>query len=135
MVTVERITVNELRSMEAQGGLIFLDCPIGPHELASLLNQAFTHAGILRGGSEFKTVMTFRHNGADNVLFPFENVDLERVKLVAWQVMTYGDCHGLFLSDFIHYELDGANVPDVLAQRASKREKRTPPCHSRKQER
>jgi len=135
MVTVEQITVDELRGMEAQGGLVFQDCPVGPHELASLLNQAFTHAGILRDGSEFKTVMTFRHNGADNVLFPFENVDLERVKLVAWQVMTYDTCRGLFLSDFIHYELDGAKVPDILAQRASKREKRTSPCHSRKQER
>jgi len=135
MVTVEQITVDELRGMGAQGGFVFKDCPVDPHELANLLNQAFTHAGILRDGSEFKTVMTFRHNGADNVLFPFENVDLERVKLVAWQVMTYDACHGLFLSDFIHYELDGAKVPDILAQRASKREKRTSPCHSRKQER
>jgi len=135
MVTVEQITVDDLRGMGARGGLVFQGCPIEPHELASLLNQAFTHAGILRDGSEFKTVMTFRHNGADNVLFPFENVDLERIKLVAWQVMTYGACRGLFLSDFIHYELDGAELPDILAQRASKREKRTSPCHSRKQER
>jgi len=123
MVTVEQITADELRGMGAQGGLVFQDCPVEPHELASLLNQAFTHAGILRGGSKFKTVLTFRHNGTDNVLFPFQDVDLERVKLVAWQVMTYGACRGLFLSDFIHYELDGAEMPEALSQRASKAEK------------
>lgn len=129
MVTVKQITVDELRDMGAQGGLVFHNCPISPYELASLLNEAFTCAGILRDGNEFKAVMTFRHNGADNVVFPFENIDLEHVKLVAWQVMTYDTCHGLFLSDFIRYELDGAKVPDVLARRASEAEKCTSPGH------
>jgi len=92
--------------MKGQGGLVFQDCDMDPQELLDLINQVLTYGGILLDQSELKEVKSFQHDGTVDLIIPFGNAKLEPTKLIIWQVMTYHDCHDIFLSDYIYYKLD-----------------------------
>ena len=61
---------------------IIQDCDLNPYEAANLVNQTFTHGGILLERTEFQKVMVFQNDGRTNLLFPFFQVNLEMGKLV-----------------------------------------------------
>lgn len=101
-ITVTSITANDLPGIEQQygEGLVIQNCDESPLEVANLVNQTFTHGGILLGEREFQRVMVFQNEGRTNLLLPFFQVELERAKLVMWQFMTYKACHSVFLTDY-----------------------------------
>ncbi len=101
-----QITTSELRSMKGQNGLVFLNCDMAPEELLDLLNKALTHGGILLDHSKLEEIMSFPHDGVVDLIIPFGDAKLEPSKLVMWQVLTYQDCRGVFLSDYIHNRMD-----------------------------
>ena len=100
-VTITNISVNELPGIERQygDGLIIQDCDLNPYEAANVVNETFTHSGILLEGTEFQKVMVFQNDGRTNLLFPFFQVKLEMGKLVMWQFFTYKTSHSVFLRD------------------------------------
>lgn len=98
--------MDELRNMAGKGGLAFLNCDIPPRELLDLINKTLTYGGILLNQSELKEVLSFQHDGTVDLIIPFGQAELEPTKLVIWQVLTYKDCHGVFLSDYIHNRLE-----------------------------
>ena len=101
-VTITSVSVDDLPGIERQygEGLIIQDCDLNPHEAANLVNQTFTHGGILLERTEFQKVMVFQNDNRTNLLFPFFQVKLEMGKLVMWQFFTYKTCHSVFLRDY-----------------------------------
>jgi hypothetical protein len=83
-VTITSVSVDDLPGIERQygEGLIIQDCDLNPYEAANLVNQTFTHGGILLERTEFQKVMVFQNDGRTNLLFPFFQVKLEMGKLV-----------------------------------------------------
>ena len=100
-VTITNISIDELPGIERQygDGLIIQDCDLNPYEAANVVNETFTHGGILLERTEFQKVMVFQNDGRTNLLFPFFQVKLEMGKLVMWQFFTYKTCHSVFLRD------------------------------------
>ena len=60
-VTITSVSVDDLPGIERQygEGLIIQDCDLNPYEAANLVNQTFTHGGILLERTEFQKVMVF----------------------------------------------------------------------------
>ena len=83
-VTITSVSVDDLPGIERQygEGLIIQYCDLNPYEAANLVNQTFTHGGILLERTEFQKVMVFQNDGRTNLLFPFFQVKLEMGKLV-----------------------------------------------------
>ena len=106
-----QISINDLEGMRGQNGLAFLDCAVPAEELLDLINQTFAHSGILSGGKKFENVLSLQHDGAVDLLIPFHDVKVDSTKLVIWQMLTYQNCHGIFLSDYIRRTLDRIDIP------------------------
>ena len=60
-VTITSVSVDDLPGIERQygEGLIIQDCDLNPYEAANLVNQTFTHGGILLERTEFQKVMVW----------------------------------------------------------------------------
>ena len=104
--TVREITTDDLRKMEGQEGLIFQGCGGDPREWVDGINGLLTEAGILLDGSKFENVSTFQLDGLTNLLFPIENVKLDMGKLAIWCIQTHEQFGGVWLSDYVPYQLD-----------------------------
>ena len=78
-VTITNISVDELPGIERQyeDGLIIQDCDLNPYEAANVVNETFTHGGILLERRKFQKVMVFQNDGRTNLLFPFFQVKFE----------------------------------------------------------
>ena len=74
---IERITADDLRDMEHQEGLVLQGCGGEAQEWLDGINDLLTHDGILQNGSRFETVKVFQHDGLNNLLFPFENIQVD----------------------------------------------------------
>ena len=96
-----QITSNDLERLRGRNGLAFLDCDIPPLELLDLINSAFADNGILLDNSWLKEVLSFQHDGKTDLLLPFGDAKVHPTKIVMWQVLSYQDCRGVFLSDYI----------------------------------
>lgn len=74
---IERITADDLRDMEHQEGLVLQGCGGEAQEWLDGINDLLTQDGILQNGSRFETVKVFQHDGLNNLLFPFENIQVD----------------------------------------------------------
>lgn len=106
---VKRITTDDLRRLGEQEGLILQGCGGDPQEWVDGINDLFTEAGILLGGSTFKAedVSVFQNGELTNLLFPFEGVELEVGRLTMWRIQTHGQFGGTWLSDYVPNKLGG----------------------------
>ncbi len=106
---VKQITTDDLRRMGGQEGIIFQGCGGDPQEWVDGINELFTEAGILLGGSAFKAenVSLFQNGELACLLFPFEGVELDAGRLAVWRIQTHGQFGGTWLSDYVSNKLDG----------------------------
>ena len=74
---IEKITADDLRDMEHQEGLVLQGCGGEAQEWLDGINDLLTQDGILQNGSRFETVKVFQHDGLNNLLFPFENIQVD----------------------------------------------------------
>ena len=100
---IERITADDLRDMEHQEGLVLQGCGGEAQEWLDGSNDLLTQDGILQNGSRFETVKVFQHDGLNNLLFPFENIQVDMGNLAMWRFQT----HGTWLSDYVPNRLGG----------------------------
>ena len=98
---IERITADDLRDMEHQEGLVLQGCGGEAQEWLDGINDLLTQDGILQNGSRFETVKVFQHDGLNNLLFPFENIQVDMGKLAMWRLQTHGVFGGTWLSDYL----------------------------------
>lgn len=104
---IERITADDLRDMEHQEGLVLQGCGGEAQEWLDGINDLLTQDGILRNGSRFETVKVFQHDGLTNLLFPFEDIQVDMGKLAMWRLQTHGAFGGTWLSDYVPNRLGG----------------------------
>ena len=75
---IEKIPADDLRDMEQQEGLVLQGCGGEAQEWLDGINDLLTQDGILQNGSRFETVKVSQHDGPNNLLFPFENIQVDR---------------------------------------------------------
>ena len=105
--TVKQITTNDLRTMEDQEGLVLQGCGGPPQEWVDGINQELTKAGILLNGSKLENVVSFRHDGVTNLLFPFGDAELHIGKFAMWRLQTHNKYGGTWLSGYVPHPLGG----------------------------
>ena len=106
--SLDHITTDDLRRMGDQDGLILQGCGGDLQEWVDGINGLLTEAGILLDGSKFEAVSAFRHDGATNLLFHFDDaVRLDMGKLAMWRLQTHEQFGGTWLSDYVPNRLGG----------------------------
>ena len=108
---IREITINELREMCEQDGLVIQGCGGDLQEWVDGINGLLTDNGILRNGSKFSGVVSFQHGSLTNLLFPFkEDMDFNMGKLAAWRLVTHEQFGGTWLSDYIPNQIDKSEI-------------------------
>ena len=101
MESITKITVEELKQMRGQEGLIIQGCGGEAKEWLDGINDLLTKAGVLLGGSRFERCMVFEHEGLTNILFPFGEEKIAIGKLALWRIATHLTFGGIWLSDYL----------------------------------
>lgn len=104
---IQKITTDDLRTMEGQEGLVLQGCGGPLQEWVDGINGLLTEAGILLDGNKFENVSYFQHDGVTCLLFPFEDVKLDMGKFAMWRLQTHRLYGGTWLSDYVPNRLGG----------------------------
>ncbi len=98
---IKSISLHELRKMNDREGLVLQGCGGDLKEWVNGINDTLTARGILRGGSRFERVYSFKNGNLSCLLFPFEDVQLDVGKLAIWRLQTREDFGSTWLSDYV----------------------------------
>ena len=93
--------------MKDKEGLVLQGCGGDLQEWENGINDILTDQNILMNGTRFKNVMSFKKDGLTNLLFPFEDVEINIGKLAMWRLQTHGQFGGTWLSDYVDNKLGG----------------------------
>ena len=104
---MRKVSVQELRHMKDKEGLVLQGCGGDLQEWENGINDILTDQNILLNGTRFKNVMFFQKDGLTNLLFPFEDVEINIGKLSMWRLQTHGQFGGTWLSDYVDNRLGG----------------------------
>lgn len=107
-MNVQTISIDRLRRMGDQEGLILQGCGGDLQEWVDGINEILTEEGILKKGTRFEEAYTFQHDGLTCLLFPFKDgMEIEMGKLAMWRLQTHPHLGGTWLSDYVPNRLDG----------------------------
>lgn len=107
-MSVQAISIDQLRRMGDQEGLILQGCGGDLQEWVDGINEILTEEGILKKGAKFEDVYSFRNGELTCLLFPFkDDVPLDGKKLAIWRVQTHQTFGSTWLSDYVPNELGG----------------------------
>ena len=106
-MSIQTITIENLRRMEGKEGLILQGCGGPAQEWLDGINDLFQNEGLLKNGSKFTDCAVFDNAGVTCILYPFEGVELELGKLAIWRLQTYDQFFGAWLSDYVENSLGG----------------------------
>ena len=104
---VKEISIDELRRMNGKEGLILQGCGGDLQEWLDGINDLLTTEGVLLNGSKFDTIYSFQVGDHTDLLFPFDNVELNIGKLAMWRLQTHNTFAGTWRSDLGPNELGG----------------------------
>ena len=104
---MRKVSIQELRHMKDKEGLVLQGCGGDLQEWENGVNDILTDQNILLNGTRFKNVMSFQKDGLTNLLFPFEDVEINIGKLAMWRLQTHGQFGGTWLSDYVDNRLGG----------------------------
>ena len=104
---MRKVSIQELRHMKDKEGLVLQGCGGDLQEWENGVNDILTDQNILLNGTRFKNVMSFQKDGLTNLLFPFEDVEINIGKLSMWRLQTHGQFGGTWLSDYVDNRLGG----------------------------
>lgn len=104
---VKEISIDELRRMNGKEGLILQGCGGDLQEWLDGINDLLTTEGVLLNGSKFDTIYSFRVGDHTDLLFPFDNVELNIGKFAMWRLQMHNTFSGTWLSDLVPNELGG----------------------------
>ena len=104
---MRKVSIQELRHMKDKEGLVLQGCGGDLQEWENGINDILTDQNILLNGTRFKNVMSFQKDGLTNLLFPFEDVEINIGKLSMWRLQTHGQFGGTWLSDYVDNRLGG----------------------------
>ena len=69
-MSITGITIDELRRMEEQEGLVLQGCGGPLQDWLNGINSMLSQAGILKNGTKLEDIHTFQNEGATCMLFP-----------------------------------------------------------------
>ena len=99
-MSISKITIDELRRMEDQEGLVLQGCGGSLQKWLDGINDLLTEEGILQNGTRFENISTFQRDGTTCLLFPFtEDVQLDMEKFPVWRFQTRTNFGSIWLSD------------------------------------
>ena len=104
---IKSISLPELRKMNDREGLVLQGCGGDLKEWVNGINDTLMKRKILRGGSRFERVYSFKNGNLNCLLFPFEDVQLDVGKLAIWRLQTREDFGSTWLSDYVENYLGG----------------------------
>ena len=95
-MSIRKITVDQMRQMEDQEGLVLQGCGGSLQEWQDGINQLLAEEGILQGGTKLEDIYVFQNEGCTCLLFPFTpEVQLDMGKLALWRIRSseqFGGC-------------------------------------------
>lgn len=103
---VIRISAEDLRKMKDKEGIILQGCGGDLQEWADGINSALIDTEILRH-TAFEKMYVFENEGHTNIMFPFDDVELDVGKLAMWRLQTHEQYYGTWLSDYVPNRLGG----------------------------
>lgn len=107
-MSIKAITIDQLRRMEDQEGLVLQGCGGSARDWLDGINRMLTANGCLQQGSKFTDVHVFQKDGSTCLLFPFsDDVKLDVGKLAIWRLRSHDRFGGIWLSDYVENELGG----------------------------
>lgn len=106
-MSIEILTTDDLRKMSDKEGLILQGCGGDLQEWVDGINDMFTENGILMNGSKFVKVYALKNENLTNLLYPFDDVELNMGKLAMWRIATHTQFYGTWLSDYVPNNLGG----------------------------
>ena len=107
-MSISKITIDELRRMEDQEGLVLQGCGGSLQEWLDGINSMLTQVGILKSGTKFEDIRSFQNDGVTCLLFPFtEGVQVDMGKFAVWRQQTHSDFGSTWLSDYVPNYLGG----------------------------
>lgn len=107
-MNIQEISVDKLRRMEDQEGLVIQGCGGNLQDWVGGINDMLTQEGILKKGTKFEEAYTFKHDGLTCLLFPFkEGMAIDKGKLAMWRLQTHPAFGGTWLSDYVPNRLGG----------------------------
>ena len=99
-MSIREITVDQLRLMEDQEGLVLQGCGGSLQEWQDGINQLLTEEGILQGGTKFEDIRVFQNEGCTCLLYPFTpEVQLDMGKLIR-NIFRFGDDYIFQIQEF-----------------------------------
>ena len=104
---IENITTEDLRKMSDKEGLILQGCGGDLQEWIDGVNEMLTKSGILMNGTKFEKAYAFQNGNLTNLLYPFDDVELDIGKLAMWRIVTHSQFYGTWLSDYVPNYLGG----------------------------
>lgn len=102
-MSINHISADELLRMKCKEGLVLQGCGGSIDEWVNGINDLLTETGILLNKTKFdiKDCYLFKHDGLNNLLFPFtDRVNLDVGKLAVWRIKTHEQFGGTWLSDY-----------------------------------
>lgn len=114
---IKEISIDELRRMNGKEGLILQGCGGDLQEWLDGINDLLTTEGVLLNGSKFDTIYSFQVGDHTDLLFPFDNVELNVGKLAMWRLQTHSTFFGTWLSDLVPNELGGFLSEEKVEER------------------
>ena len=121
-MSINNITLSDLRRMNDKEGLILQGCGGETQEWVDGINEMLTDKGILLDNTKFESVSVFQNDGVTCILYPFEDVHLDIGKLAMWRLQSYTAFAGMWLSDYVDNRLGG------FEPEQNKEEKVKPDC-------
>ncbi len=107
-MSIKEISVQELRQMREQEGLVLQGCGGDPQEWLDGINSLLTEADILKNGSKFEEACIFEQDGHTCILFPFkDDLEVNMGKLAIWRIQSHDIFGGTWLSDYVPNRLGG----------------------------
>lgn len=107
-MSIRAITIDQLRGMEDQEGLVLQDCGGSAREWMDGINRMLTANGCLQHGTKFADVRIFQKDGSTCLLFPCsDDVKLDMQKLAIWRARSNERFGSTWLSDYVENELGG----------------------------
>lgn len=114
---VKEISIDGLRRMNGKEGLILQGCGGDLQEWLDGINDLLTTEGVLLNGSKFDTIYSFQVGDHTDLLFPFDDVELNIGKLAMWRLETRNTFFGTWLSDLVPNELGGSLTEEQAEER------------------
>ena len=103
-MSIRTITIDQLRRMEDQEGLVLQGCGGSAKEWLDGINRMLTANGCLKNGTVFTDVHVFQKDGSTCLLFPFsDDTKLDMGKLAVWRLRSHDRFGGTWLEYSCEY--------------------------------